>query len=132
MNIESVASSSPPQRTSLPDAPPKVARPVADQGKPIVAARSVDTAKSLPAGEDQNQNTASTLSAEDAVKRLSSFVASTQSQISFSIDEASGIRVVKIMDTESNEVIRQFPSEEAIRIASALDQLQGLLIKDKA
>jgi flagellar protein FlaG len=36
------------------------------------------------------------------------------------------------MDSQSNEVIRQFPSKEAIEIARALDKLQGLLIKDKA
>lgn len=129
MNIESATSASLPQRTPLPEASSKAARPIAEQGKLAVAVKSADTTKSLPAKEE---NTASVLSVEDAVKRLSSFVASTQSEISFSIDEASGIRVVKIMDTESNKVIRQFPSEEAIKIASALDQLQGLLIRDKA
>lgn len=130
MNIESATSASLPQRTPLPEASAKAARPIAEQGKLAVAVKSADTTKSLPAEEEEN--TASALSVEDAVKRLSSFVASTQSEISFSIDEASGIRVVKIMDTESNKVIRQFPSEEAIKIASALDQLQGLLIRDKA
>jgi len=72
------------------------------------------------------------LSVEEAVKRISEFVAPTQSEISFSIDEISGVQVVKIMDSQSNEVIRQFPSKEAIEIARALDKLQGLLIRDKA
>jgi flagellar protein FlaG len=82
--------------------------------------------------DDQSKNSTSALSVEDAVKRISDFVAPTQSEISFSIDNVSGIQVVKIMDSQSNEVIRQFPSKEAIEIARALDKLQGLLIKDKA
>ena len=72
------------------------------------------------------------LSVEDAVKHLSDFVSQANSEISFSIDQASGESVVKIMDTQTNEVIRQMPSEEAIQIAHALDKLQGLFVKDKA
>lgn len=69
---------------------------------------------------------------DEAVNRLTKFVAANQSEINFSVDEASGIRVVKIVDRNSNEVIRQMPSEEAVALAQALDKLQGLLIKDKA
>lgn len=69
---------------------------------------------------------------DEAVNRLTDFVSANQSEINFSVDESSGIRVVKIVDRNSNEVIRQMPSEEAVALARALDKLQGLLIKDKA
>lgn len=68
----------------------------------------------------------------DAISRLSSFVSSNQSEINFSVDESSGVRVVKVIDRNSKEVIRQMPSEEAVALAQALDKLQGLLIRDKA
>ncbi len=71
-------------------------------------------------------------SLEDAVKRISNFVSKVNSEISFSIDNASGVSVVKIIDSQSKDVIRQFPSEEAIQIAQALDKLQGVFVKDKA
>ncbi|MBP6421262.1 MAG: flagellar protein FlaG [Propionivibrio sp.] len=71
-------------------------------------------------------------SLQDAVKRLSEFVSQSSSEINFSIDEESGINIVKVTDSKTNEVIRQFPSEEVIAIARALDKLQGLFIKDKA
>lgn len=74
----------------------------------------------------------SELNLRDAVKRLSEFVSQTSSEINFSIDEESGINIVKVTDSKTNEVIRQFPSEEVIAIAHALDKLQGLFIKDKA
>lgn len=132
MNIEPVKTTSPPRRTQLPESTPKVQQPVADQGKSAVTTKIVDASKTPQAGQDQNQNAPFTLNIDDAVKRLTDFVAPTQSQISFSIDQESGVSVVRIVDTQSKEVIRQFPSEEAIALAQALDKLQGLLIKDKA
>lgn len=69
---------------------------------------------------------------EDAVSKLTDFVSNIRSEISFSIDENSGTRVVKVLDSESKEVIRQIPSEEAILLAQALDKLQGLFVRDKA
>lgn len=76
-------------------------------------------------GSSENQVT-------DAVEKLSKFVASIRPEISFSVDQSSGTRVVKIMDSQSKEVLRQIPSEEAIQLAQALDKLQGLFVRDKA
>lgn len=71
-------------------------------------------------------------SLEDAVKNLENFVSAVNSEISFSIDQSSGAQVVKVLDSQSKEVIRQIPSEEAIQLAQALDKLQGLFVKAKA
>lgn len=51
--------------------------------------------------------------------------------LQFVVDEETGIDVVKVIDSETEEIIRQFPSEEVLAIARALDKLQGLLIRDK-
>jgi flagellar protein FlaG len=131
MNIESLKSTSPPQRGPLPETQ-KLERSATEQTKPSIATKTLDANKSLRADQDKGRDNPSGLTAQDAVKRLNDFVAPTQSQISFSIDQESGVSVVKIIDTQSKEVIRQFPSEEAIALAQALDKLQGLLIKDKA
>lgn len=71
-------------------------------------------------------------SLENAVKNLENFVSAVNSEISFSIDQASGAQVVKVLDSQSKEVLRQIPSEEAIQLAQALDKLQGLFVKAKA
>lgn len=68
----------------------------------------------------------------DAVEKLSKFVSTIRPEISFSVDQSSGTRVVKILDSQSKEVLRQIPSEEAIQLAQALDKLQGLFVRDKA
>jgi len=52
--------------------------------------------------------------------------------IEFSVDQDTNVNVVKVMDKTTNEILRQFPSEEILTIAKVLDKLQGLLIKDKA
>lgn len=128
MNIESISTASNPARVSQPE----TAQKVKSDSKPSEPTKFAPLAKTRSPAENQNQKGESNFSVTEAVKRLEEFVAPTQSQISFSIDEELGVSVVKILDTQSKEVIRQFPSEEAINLARALDKLQGLLIRDKA
>jgi flagellar protein FlaG len=122
MNIESLTPTASPPRSNL---APQAARSDVAQLK-----KSEPKATEIRSQAVDDESTK--LSVEEAVKRISEFVAPTQSEISFSVDDISGVQVVKIMDSQSNEVIRQFPSKEAIEIARALDKLQGLLIRDKA
>lgn len=129
MNIESFTPVASPPRTPSQNVGQQAARTQVTQLK---QSEAKEIENSTQPADDQSKKSTSALSVEDAVKRISDFVAPTQSEISFSIDNVSGVQVVKIMDSQSNEVIRQFPSKEAIEIARALDKLQGLLIKDKA
>lgn len=132
MNIESLTPGSGLSRmpASVSITPPQqAARTEAAQLKKSETKELENTPLSV---DDQNEASQSALSVEDAIKRLSDFVSPSQSSLSFSVDDVSGRQVVTIVDTQSNEVIRQFPSKEAIAIARALDKLQGLLIRDKA
>lgn len=69
---------------------------------------------------------------QQATKRLQDFVAGVRGDIQFSMDNDSGKTVVKVVDRSTQEVLRQFPSEEAIELAKALDRFQGLLVKQQA
>ncbi|MFJ3058393.1 flagellar protein FlaG [Herbaspirillum sp. NPDC087042] len=69
---------------------------------------------------------------DHAVSKLNDFAAANASSLSFAKDDTSGKMVIKIMDTETNTLIRQIPSQEAINIAQSIDKLQGLLLKEKA
>jgi flagellar protein FlaG len=40
--------------------------------------------------------------------------------------------VVKVVDNDTKEVIRQIPSEEMLKIAKYIDEITGLLFKDMA
>ncbi|MGC3874890.1 flagellar protein FlaG [Halomonas sp. GXIMD04776] len=48
--------------------------------------------------------------------------------IEFDLQRQEGRVVTRIIDRLSGEVIRQMPSEEVLRIADSLEQLQGHLI----
>lgn len=67
-----------------------------------------------------------------ALEKIEKFVSVTASDILFSIDKESGSTIIKVIDSSTQEVIRQIPSEEMLEISRALDQLQGLFLKNKA
>jgi flagellar protein FlaG len=60
-------------------------------------------------------------------------VGGANAQIQFSVDESTGISVVKVTDRMTHEVIRQIPSEEVLQIAKSVDHYkEGLLVNSKA
>ena len=52
--------------------------------------------------------------------------------LEFSVDRDSDRTIVKVVDMDTKEVIRQMPSREAIEIAKALDKLQSLMARQTA
>lgn len=68
----------------------------------------------------------------NSVNKINNTIQSFSRDLEFSVDESTGMSVVKVVDTRTKEVIRQIPSEEVLAIAKALDKLQGLLLKDEA
>lgn len=69
---------------------------------------------------------------EKAVSDLRDFAQSTQRQLDFSIDDTTGIMVVKVIATQSGEVIRQLPSEVALKLAQNLADPNSLLFNASA
>ena len=69
---------------------------------------------------------------EKAVKDIQDFVQSTQRQLNFSIDDSTGRVVVKVIATDSGEVVRQLPSEAALKLAQSLSDASSLLFDGKA
>lgn len=69
---------------------------------------------------------------EQAVRQVNDFVHPINDSIEFSLDSETNKVIVKVIDVATKEVIKQFPSEEMLAIAKALDRLQGLLISNKA
>lgn len=79
---------------------------------------------------EQTREPVNAVSLKEAMQKINQTMAS--SNLQFTVDEETGMNVVKVVDTETKEVIRQMPSEEVLVIAKVLDQLQGLLLRDKA
>lgn len=70
---------------------------------------------------------------EVAVKKMQDYATQIISRdLSFSVDEASGETVIRVVDPETDEVVRQIPSEEVLRIARSLESGKGFLMETKA
>ena len=67
---------------------------------------------------------------EGVVGDLRQYVQNLQRTLQFSVDEESGQTVVRVVDSETKEVIRQIPAEELLRIAHRL-QVAGLLLTER-
>lgn len=68
---------------------------------------------------------------EQAVSDIREFVQATQRNLDFSIDDSTGVVVVKVIATDSGEVIRQLPTEAALKLAESLSSAGSLLFDDK-
>ena len=66
-----------------------------------------------------------------AVQEIEKFVQSVRRNLEFSIDEASGEVVVKVIASDTGEVVRQLPSAEALKIADSLHNAHSLLFDAK-
>lgn len=79
---------------------------------------AVETSSSEPISkEDMNA----------AVKKMQDYLQSMDRDLLFSVDEDSGITVVKVVDPSTEEVVRQIPSEEVMRVVRSLESGGGLL-----
>lgn len=68
---------------------------------------------------------------EDAVEKVGKAVSAWRSELEFSVDKESGTPVVKVIDRQTEQVIRQIPSEEMLRIAKSLDKILGVFVEQK-
>jgi flagellar protein FlaG len=69
---------------------------------------------------------------QNAVDTFNRYIPMATNNLLFSIDEDNGTVVVKIVDTTTQDVIRQIPSVEALELSRSLDKLKGLLLQGKA
>ena len=68
----------------------------------------------------------------DAVQRVQDYVQTIERDLQFSIDEDSGRTIIKVIDPETDEVVRQIPPEELLNILQSLESGNGGLVKAKA
>ena len=89
---------------------------------PAAAAATAKAASATPINPEDLKN---------SVEAINRFL-KVNSEVQFSIDETSGKSVIKVVDTESRKVLRQFPSEQALEFGKNLKGLKGLLVDNTA
>lgn len=68
---------------------------------------------------------------KEVVERLNSAEDFHDRGIRFSVDEETGKVVVRIVDSSTNEVVKQIPSEEILRMARNIDEFLGLYLNKR-
>lgn len=68
---------------------------------------------------------------QQGIENLNKNIRVFNSKVSFSIDKNTGRTIIRVSDRETNEVIREIPPEDFLKIASKLSELMGILIDHK-
>jgi flagellar protein FlaG len=111
-----------------------ISQPAGSSGSgPTAAAPAAAAAPARPAKATASTPADATVEElKKAVNAVNKSLDSRSQAIEFSIDETDKRPIIKVVDQQTKEVIRQIPTEEMLDIARALDKAQGLLINHKA
>lgn len=68
---------------------------------------------------------------ENVAKQLQEFIGTMNRGLEFFVDEDSGRDVIKVIDKNSGELIKQYPSEDVLALVSKLSEATGNFIDSK-
>jgi len=79
------------------------------------------------------QNPPSDLQLQKSLDHINTVLLQSNINIQFNVDASSKQPILKLTDTQTGEVLRQFPTDAALSISHAIDQFQqGMLLSQKA
>lgn len=106
-----------------------VPAPLAAASGPTADAVPASGAASLPGS---GHRTPDSTGLDQAVQSLNDRYAQLRTDLRFTVDESTGRTVVAVVDSTDGTVLRQIPTEEVLRIAHALSEPRGALIRRTA
>ena len=106
------------------------------QPRPIQNRQTVSVAEGNNLPPEQSKPEVSAEELQKVVEQLNQHVQMIQRDLQFSVDEDSGHTVVRVVNAETKELVRQIPSEEVLRISRTikeqLDDTKGLIFQTSA
>ncbi|GGX50609.1 flagellar protein FlaG [Saccharospirillum salsuginis] len=110
----------------------KVGKTLPDSGVSAVNEASLKSASLYTRAQEEQTGTAGQASRaealEQAVAKLNDYVQNTERKLNFQLDEEAGLTIIRVYDKQSEELIRQIPSEEAVSLAQKLNQEEPLML----
>ncbi|MFA7281970.1 MAG: flagellar protein FlaG [Sterolibacterium sp.] len=100
----------------------------------VAVVRERPVAVELPVTKDSGSSSGSVdpKVLQAATDKINQTMQGLGNNLQFMFDSETSMNIVRVVDSSTKETIRQFPSEETLAIAKALDKLQGLLIRESA
>jgi flagellar protein FlaG len=115
--------------------PTQVAVPLVTRA---ASSQGVDGASTLPQGgkvlpameakPDVNESVSTQI--EKAVSEINEYIQSVQRDIHFSVDDESGLTIIRVHDKTSGDLIRQIPEDVFLNLAQNLKDNQTLHLFD--
>lgn len=81
--------------------------------------------------EKETSNQESLEELQDKVTQLNEHMQTLNRNLQFRVDEQSGDTVVKVVDAETEELVRQIPSQELLDIRNAIEKYKGIILEAK-
>ena len=85
---------------------------------------------------DSTSSTLATATEKAELKKttdaLNRYIQPQQGSLEFSVDESSGKTLLKVVDTETNQVLLQLPSKQALALSESVGKTPGMLLSDSA
>jgi flagellar protein FlaG len=69
---------------------------------------------------------------EKAVENLNQALQDIKRELRFSVDDDTGRMIVKVINADTDEVVRQIPSEQLLNAVRHMEQQAGLLLDTEA
>ncbi len=88
---------------------------------PVASVQLHAVAPAAPSAADEKRIQA-------AIDAAHQFLHPVASNLRFVRDDSSGRTLIQLVDSETQKVLRQIPSEEMLAINKALDRMQGLMV----
>lgn len=120
MDVKGVTPNPPPADIQTPEL--RKTEPV----QPDTPAKKTDPAEETPVPKLSREET------QEVVEALEDLAETIQTKLNFSINETTHDIVVKIIDKDTDTIIKQFPSEELLELQEKMIDLAGLLFDTEA
>ncbi len=104
----------------------KLSEERAEISNSVFGKKALDVKVSSLEGDKDEKETVldNTLQLDEAVKKVSDFLSAQNRDLLFNVDEQTQRTVVTVKESSSGEVIRQIPSEEVLKLANRIQELQ--------
>ncbi len=103
------------------------------QPEPSISAKAApvatanDTTNAVQQADAVEQAPLSLEKLQDAVEKMNELMQGGKRSLNFSVDDSTEKVVIKVMDLDTEEIVRQIPSEETLKFAEHLEGMVGLI-----
>jgi flagellar protein FlaG len=79
--------------------------------------------------ETQDNSEVEVINLDDVATKINEHILNVQRDLKFTVSKDTGRTIITVIDSETQEVIRQIPPEELLRLAQALQDTSMNIIK---